>query len=134
MPDRDALLFANEAFYRAFADRDFDAMDAIWAGDEPIACIHPGWGPITGRDAVMQTWAAIMGNPNAPVIVCSNATAYVFGATGFVICFEEIAGQHLVATNVFVRHGSVWRLVHHQAGPTADPPPPEEPDEPDPVH
>ena len=27
MSDIDALLFANEAFYRAFADRDADAMD-----------------------------------------------------------------------------------------------------------
>ena len=29
--ERDAVLFSNEAFYRAFADRDFAAMDALWS-------------------------------------------------------------------------------------------------------
>jgi hypothetical protein len=40
--DREQVLFANEAFYRAFADRDIDAMDALWARGEPVLCIHPG--------------------------------------------------------------------------------------------
>jgi len=43
--DIQAALFANEAFYRAFADRDIDAMDALWARGEPVLCIHPGWPP-----------------------------------------------------------------------------------------
>ena len=34
LADREAVLFANEAFYRAFADRDIDAMDALWARGE----------------------------------------------------------------------------------------------------
>ena len=29
MPERDAVLFVNEAFYRAFADRDFEALSAL---------------------------------------------------------------------------------------------------------
>ena len=36
------MLFANEAFYRAFADRDMAAMDGVWAVHAPVACIHPG--------------------------------------------------------------------------------------------
>jgi hypothetical protein len=36
-----------------------------------------------------------------------------------VICFEEIMNTFLVATNVFVREGRVWKMVHHQAGPTS---------------
>ena len=26
------VLFANDAFYRAFAERDFRAMDGVWVG------------------------------------------------------------------------------------------------------
>ena len=37
MSDADAVLFANEAFYLAFATRDFDAMAAVWADDEPVS-------------------------------------------------------------------------------------------------
>ena len=53
MPDREALLFANEAFYLAFADRDMEAMETTWSATTPVACIHPGWGVLTGRDEVL---------------------------------------------------------------------------------
>ena len=42
MPEHAAVLFANDAFYLAFANRDYDAMDVIWARDAPVTCIHPG--------------------------------------------------------------------------------------------
>jgi hypothetical protein len=38
-----AVLDANSAFYRAFAARDVAAMEAVWSGERPVACIHPGW-------------------------------------------------------------------------------------------
>ena len=50
---RDAVLFANEAFYRAFADRDIAAMEETWASEAPVACIHPGWSPVIGRERVL---------------------------------------------------------------------------------
>ena len=31
------VLFANEAFYRAFADRDMDAMEDLWAASAPAS-------------------------------------------------------------------------------------------------
>jgi hypothetical protein len=64
--DREQVLFANEAFYRAFADRDIDALDALWARGEPVLCIHPGWPPILGRASVMASWTRILANPQAP--------------------------------------------------------------------
>ncbi len=57
---RDAVLFANEAFYRAFADRDIAAMEEIWASEAPVACIHPGWSPVIGRERVLASWRAIL--------------------------------------------------------------------------
>ncbi len=68
MDERNAILFANEAFYRAFADRDGAAMEDAWSRDQRITCIHPGWPPLTGRDEVMQSWLGILGNSEAPDI------------------------------------------------------------------
>ena len=134
MSDRDALLFANEAFYRAFADRDAAAIDAVWATRAPVACIHPGWGVVEGRAEVMKTWAAIVANPDSPAIVCRGARAYPHGDAGFVVCYERIGGQYLTATNLFVREGRMWKMVHHQAGPTSGAPASEAEDDPGPVN
>ena len=123
MADTEAVLFANEAFYRAFADRDLTAMDALWSRAQKVCCIHPGWIPIFGRDEVMASWEAILGDAEAPDIGCSAARAHVLGGAAFVVCYESLGGGYLAATNVFVREGAVWKLVHHQAGPVPTPPP-----------
>ena len=119
MSDTDAVLFANEAFYRAFADRDESAMDALWSDTDQVACLHPGWGPLFGRDVVVESWKAIIRNDDSPEILCHDPHAHVYGDTAYVICFEEILDSFLVATNVLVREGRVWKMVHHQAGPTS---------------
>jgi len=121
--DRDAILFANEAFYRAFAERNFPAMDELWAKAHPVACIHPGWGPLSGRKEVMASWEAILQHPSQPSVTCLAPEVHILGDTAYVICFEEVGGSYLLATNIFVRQGSLWRMVHHQAGPTSASPP-----------
>jgi len=119
MSDIDAVLFANEAFYRAFADRDEQSMETLWSKTQRVACIHPGWGPLFDREEVLASWKAIIQNPEAPDILCHDAHGHILGNTAYVICFEEIGGNFLVATNIFIREGKVWKLVHHQAGPTS---------------
>ena len=119
MSDTDAVLFANEILYRAFAARDETALEDLWSDSEQISCLHPGWGPLFGREEVLSSWVAIIRNPESPEILCHNAHAHVYGDTAYVVCFEEIAGEFLVATNIFVREGRVWKMVHHQAGPTS---------------
>jgi len=121
--DEQAALFANEGFYRAFCDRDVAAMRALWAEHAPVACCHPGWGALVGRDAVLESWAAIMENPASPAIVCHDARALMLGeGCVAVICFEEMENGFTLATNLFVREGGAWRMVHHHAGPTAERP------------
>lgn len=115
--DREAVLFANEAFYRAFADRDIEAMERLWGKVEPIACIHPGWPALVGRAEVLGSWTRILVNPEAPAIDCLRPQAFVFGETAMVICYEMIQKQALVATNLFRREKDGWKLVHHQASP-----------------
>jgi hypothetical protein len=114
-----ALLAANEAFYRAFAGRDADAMASLWARTVPVACIHPGWDVLTDHDAVVASWRRLLANPASPAVRCRDARAYLYGTAGFVVCHEVLPEGVLVATNVFVREDGRWRVVHHQAGPVA---------------
>src|SRR5205814_4582275 len=69
MTDSDAVLAANLEFYRAFATRDLDAMDALWARQAPVACIHPGWPPLADRPSIMASWRGILSNSDSPRIV-----------------------------------------------------------------
>ena len=117
MSDEEAVLAANQEFYRAFTTRDLAAMDALWAREVAVACIHPGWDALVGRDMVMESWAAILGGAGAPQIRCEAPRAFVLGPSAFVICREVLEQGQLIATNVFVREPAGWRMVHHQAGP-----------------
>ncbi|MFO0694858.1 MAG: nuclear transport factor 2 family protein [Polyangiales bacterium] len=113
------ILAANEAFYRAFRERNVAAMRAIWSTGAPVACLHPGMAAIHGRDAVLRSFQGILGHPNAPKLVATEARVQQLGEAAFVICYEGEEGQaaRLVATNVFVLEEGKWRMVHHQAGP-----------------
>src|SRR4051812_50118399 len=56
MTDEEEALAANAAFYSAFAASDAERMDGIWARKAQVACVHPGWEVLSGRDAVMESW------------------------------------------------------------------------------
>ncbi len=127
MNDDDLVLQANESFYKAFSERDIAAMEALWARRAPVACIHPGWGALVTREAVMTSWQGILSSTNAPKVTCRGARAFVIGDVAFVICFEMVEGGYLIATNIFAREDGIWRMTHHQAGPTNDAPPEEKP-------
>ena len=129
MSETDAVLFANEAFYVAFAQRDVAAMAEAWSTTEPVACIHPGWAALHGRSDVMESWRGILGNPDSPKVACRNAQALLLGDTAVVLCYEDLGGTVLVATNLFRREGRAWKMVHHQAGPCNAPPPAEPADQ-----
>jgi ketosteroid isomerase-like protein len=113
------VLEANAAFYRAFAARDFDAMAGLWAESHPVACSHPGWDHLDGREDVLESWRGILGSAAAPAVTCSFAQAHLLGEVAFVTCHEVLPGGRLAATNLFVREGGRWRVVHHQATPIA---------------
>jgi ketosteroid isomerase-like protein len=116
MTDSDAVLAANLEFYRAFTARDLVAMEALWAQQSPVVCIHPGWPALTERDAVMESWRRILSDPDAPRIACYDERVQMHGDVALVVCEEELDGGTLVASNLFVRENGAWRIAHHQAG------------------
>ncbi len=117
MSEETKLLFANEAFYAAFAGRDVGAMAAVWADSEPLYCLHPGWPLLSGRKAVMESWLGILSAPG-PGIALEAPQAWIDGPVGLVLCSERLGRGLLAATNLFRFEAGRWRLFHHQAGPT----------------
>ncbi len=120
MSETDALVFANEMFYQAFTSCDLDALSDLWADDVDVACIHPGWSMLIGRESVLGSFDAILRGPAPPSITYTSVTPLLYGPFGIVTCYEIIEGQALAATNVFVKRAGKWRMVHHQAGPTEE--------------
>jgi len=116
MSEDETILFANEAFYSAFAGRDMDAMEQIWSRDNPPTCVHPGWQPLIGRRQVIDSWRDILQGGDAPGISCSGARVFRLGDAAYVTCNEHLARSTLIATNIFMREGGNWKIVHHQAG------------------
>lgn len=115
------VLVANLSFYQAFADGDFDAMRDLWATTVPTSCTHPGWATLIGRDAVLESWRAILAQPGGTAVRCVEPTVLRYGLdVAAVLCREIVDDVPLAATNVFVREAGAWRLAHHHAGQIAE--------------
>jgi hypothetical protein len=117
--DLAALEFANDAFYQAFAAASLEAMEAVWAEQPNVFCVHPGWPPITNRAEVMASWQEILSNAGPIPVSAVAPKATIFGDIGLVCCYERFGKEHLVASNLFIRAEGGWRMIHHQAGPLA---------------
>jgi len=115
MRDNDTVLAVNAAFYAAFSAGRLEELVGLWADDDDISCIHPGWPAIVGRSAVIGSWRDILLSPERPHIICKKPYAIVAGDHGRVLCVELIGTMALAASNHFRRIGDTWRLVHHQS-------------------
>lgn len=117
--------YANEAFYLAFEGRDMDAMAHLWSEAHEITCLHPGWPLLAGRTAVLDSWQAILTNPQQGPVSVYGARAFAWGGETMAVCCYERAGDTvMVATNVFVHEDERLRMVAHQAGFCGNPPAP----------
>ena len=115
--EREAVLTVNRAFYRAFNERDYDALDTLWAPTGSLICLHPGQAPLYDRAAIMASWKAIVQHPQSPR--ARHADEWVFGKPGLaiVVCREILPTAQLMATNTFVRLGDGWKMIGHHSGP-----------------
>lgn len=123
--DEAAVLEANAAFYRAFTRADLAAMRALWAEHAEVTCFHPGSALLSGRRSVLGAWQQILSEP-APKdmeLCCHDPRVQLYGRIAIVTCYEGNGAQpaHLAATNIFVLEHERWKILHHQAGPLAQP-------------
>jgi len=119
MTDEADVLEAHQSFYAAFNAKDLPAMDALWTRAVPVACVHPNWNVLSGRQQVMASWQAILGNPDQPRVQSGAERVTLLGDVAYVTCLELVAGSPLAATNLFMREDGAWRLVHHHSSPVA---------------
>jgi hypothetical protein len=117
MTTQTAVLEANERFYHAFNTKDLALMDVVWARENAVTCVHPGWNLLEGRQDVLESWRNILANPNQARIVAGGANVTLIGDLAIVVCRELVAGSPLIATNLFVMENGEWLLLHHQSGP-----------------
>lgn len=117
MPDLDAVLSANRAFYTAFEDRDLDLMSDLWEHSDRASCVHPGWGRLSGWAAISASFFALFQNSQPLQFILTNEVAQVEGDVAWVTVDENIlsdeVGGTVAAVNLFVRGDNGWRLVAH---------------------
>lgn len=135
MDDEAAVRAANLAFYRAFETLRLGDMEAVWAHEGAVTCLHPGWPICCGWAEVRASWATIFANTGAMRFRITDERIDVRGGLAWVVCVERIvsttpSGEALegavVATNVFRHDDGAWKLVHHHGSqhvPRRAPPP-----------
>ena len=111
------IIEANRLFYEAFSLADMEKMHAIWSHETEVSVVHPGHPMLRGYDRVLASWDEILGAASQFDIACENIEVFAHDDMAYVVCNEVLPGHLLVATNIFVRIGSQWKIIHHQAGP-----------------
>lgn len=116
----------EEAFYDAMRRGDLAAMMALWADDEEVICAHPNGPRHVGIEAVRASWEGILSGGGIDVSIRAvrshaGAVLAVHSLIETITVHGERAAEAVecVATNVFVKGPSGWKiLVHHasQAG------------------
>ena len=116
---------ANQEFYQAFESLDIARMDRIWAQQEYVTCIHPGWTLRIGWPAVRDSWVLIFNNTFSMKFDLTEIQVQVAGEVAWVICTENITSRQgdttqesrVLATNLYERVGEQWKIIHHHGSP-----------------
>lgn len=115
----------HRELYRALEQGDLAAMEALWADDECVRCVHPGGEALVGREAVLASWRAIFASPGTLRVALEDVAVELRGDVAWVSCVERLRQtldderyeSAAAATNLFVRAADGWRLVCHHASP-----------------
>ena len=121
----EAVTKANQTFYEAFESLDIAKMDELWAHQEYVTCIHPGWTIRSGWPAVRDSWVLIFNNTFSMKFELTDVMVQVAGDMAWVICVENLITQQsdepqqakVLATNLFELIGDEWLMIHHHGSP-----------------
>ena len=116
---------ANTAFYRALESGLLDRMEEVWAHDDWVRCVHPGWDLLTGCEKVRESWEMIFSSGQKLRATPSDVWVHYDGDLAWVTCTENITvfnessfdSALAAATNVFAKRDGRWLMVHHHASP-----------------
>ena len=121
----EAVLAVNRRFYAAFESLDLAEMEEIWAHEDWVQCVHPGWNLLVGWDEVRESLTRIFSNTERIQVAISSVWAHVQGEVAWVACTEHVTTSFaggfdtamVQATNLFVQRDGAWRMVAHHASP-----------------
>ena len=115
---------AETAFYASFEARDLDAMMAVWANDDSIACIHPLAAPLNGLAAVAAGWRSMFeaaGHFRVRVEIAHEireASQVLHIVREYLVIGQETEPRPpILATNIYRKEADGWRMVLHHASP-----------------
>ena len=122
---QDAVLAANEEFYRAFEKRNFERMQVVWSHGTDCLCAHPGRLPLKGWPKIGASWQSIFRNIDYIEIETDIISVQVSDDIAYVVLVEKVMQvvkrrrieAESLATNVFECMGGQWYLVHHHGSP-----------------
>ena len=117
---------ASKQFYSGLTkmlDGDLSAMDAVWSHDKTVTTMHPIDGRETGWEAVRNSFAQFSEAASSGTVELTDQVIQVHGDLAYEIGVESgqfsLAGQPITVkqrvTNIYQRHGSDWKMVHHHA-------------------
>lgn len=116
---------ANTAFYRALESGLLGRMEEVWAHEDWVRCVHPGWDLLTGWNRVRESWEMIFESGQKLRATPSDVWVHTDGDFAWVTCTENITvfnetsfdSALAAATNLFIRSEGRWLMVHHHASP-----------------
>jgi len=125
MTDADAVLEANDGFYRAFESLDIVKMAEAWLQAPDVKVVHPGWPLLSGWEPVMRSWERIFESASMMSFTIADAEATVEGDWAWVSCTEnlmsvqngQVSEGKVQATNIYKRVEGRWLLMHHHGSP-----------------
>jgi len=112
-------------FYEALQRGDIERLMGLWSDDDEISCVHPGGPRLVGALAIRASFEAMFANgrtidarPEKVRRLDTHSTA-----VHSVLERVRVSGPEgetfvwVVATNVYVKATSGWRLAAHHASP-----------------
>jgi ketosteroid isomerase-like protein len=116
---------AEAAFYEAFEQAELDAMMAVWSSEEDVVCVHPQDAPISGYEAVRESWREIFNSGQKIRFRITPHHTYTGLMLSIHVVLEharletgEEATNPILATNVYMRSDKGWRMILHHASPS----------------
>ena len=113
-------LDCETAFYAALESSVLEAMMDVWAEDEEIVCVHPGWPRLTGYEQIRENWAQIFRSGERLKVhvsdrVCTQGAMLSVHSLheNILVAGEPKARPPVVTTNVYLRTAGGWRMVVH---------------------
>ena len=99
-------------------------MMEVWADDEEVVCVHPGGERLAGFEQVRAGWAAICRSGQRLQVHITNQTQVsgmmlaVHSVHESLLVSGEKGVRHpVIATNVYMRNATGWRMILHHASP-----------------